>query len=69
MRSKKCGGQTLSFLSPPSVAGFAAVVGKKEGEGPLGACFDIVEQDDTFGETSWEKAESAMQGLAHRAAL
>ena len=69
MRSKKCGGQTLSFLSPPSVAGFAAVVGKKEGEGPLGACFDIVEQDDTFGETSWEKAESAMQGLALRAAL
>ena len=69
MRSKKCGGQTLSFLSPPSVAGFAAVVGKKEGEGPLGACFDIVEQDDTFGETSWEKAESAMQGLALRVAL
>ena len=69
MRSKKCGGQTLSFLSPPSVAGFAAVVGKKEGEGPLGACFDIVEQNDTFGETSWEKAESAMQGLALRAAL
>ena len=69
MRSKKCGGQTLSFLSPPSGAGFAAVEGKKEGEGPLGACFDIVEQDDTFGETSWEKAESAMQGLALRAAL
>ena len=69
MRSKKCGGQTLSFLSPPSVAGFAAVVGKKEGEGPLGACFDIVEQDDTFGETSWEKAESTMQMLALQTAL
>ena len=50
--------QTVTFLS----AGCA--VGKKEGEGPLGRYFDSVDRDDTFGQDSWEKAESAMQKRA-----
>lgn len=69
MASKKLGGKTIAFSSPPAVAGFAGVVGKKEGEGPLAAYFDLIGQDDTFGETSWEKAESTMQRLALQTAL
>ena len=60
MTTKKLGKQTVAFASPPSIAGHANVVGKKEGEGPLRASFDLINQDDTFGESSWEKAESAM---------
>ena len=69
MKNKKLGRQSVAFATPPSVAGYASVVGKKEGEGPLAATFDLIQQDDTFGEKSWEKAESAMQKLALAAAL
>ncbi len=69
MTTKKQGAQTVAFASPPSIAGYACVGGKKEGEGPLAGSFDHLEQDDTFGEKSWEKAESAMQKMALAAAL
>ena len=69
MACKKLGRQTAALGDPPGVAGFASVVGKKEGEGPLAATFDHISQDDSFGERSWEKAESAMQRLALAAAL
>lgn len=69
MANKKLGRQTVALQNPPSVVGSAAVVGKKEGEGPLAATFDHISQDDSFGERSWEKAESAMQKLALAAAL
>ena len=69
MSTKKRGSQTAALADPPVVAGWASVVGKKEGDGPLASTFDHVEQDDTFGEKSWEKAESAMQKLALSAAL
>lgn len=69
MTTKKKGKQTVALASPPSIAGYANIVGKKEGDGPLKASFDHIEQDDTFGEKSWEKAESAMQKLALAAAL
>ena len=69
MACKKLGRQTAALGDPPVVAGFASVVGKKEGEGPLAATFDHISQDDSFGERSWEKAESAMQRLALAAAL
>ena len=49
MTTKKLGKQTVAFASPPSIAGHANVVGKKEGEGPLRASFDLINQDDTFG--------------------
>ena len=42
------------------MAASAAVVGKREGEGPLGGCFDYVSADSYFGEKSWEAAESHM---------
>ena len=65
----KQGKYTLSLPSVPSVAGYAAVVGKKEGEGPLGAGFDYVYDDAAAGQKSWEKAESTMHGDAVNRAL
>lgn len=47
-------------MNPPIIAGAATVVGKKEGEGPLGGEFDKIYDDTSVGERSWEKAESAM---------
>lgn len=57
---KRLGRQTVRFSSPPSIIGSAAVVGKKEGEGPLRECFDYISSDSYFGQKTWEKAESQM---------
>lgn len=58
------------LLDPiPHIRSFASVVGKKEGEGPLGDQFDIVNDDTTFGEETWEKSESRMQQLAVETAM
>ena len=54
------GQYTVMLSSRPTVLGYAAVVGKKEGEGPLGRVFDAVFDDTTMGEKTWEKAESAL---------
>lgn len=43
---------------------FAAVVGKKEGEGPLKNRFDYIDKDDRFGMKTWEMAESESSRLA-----
>lgn len=69
MPTKKLGGQTVALAEPPAIIGHGNVVGKKEGDGPLADSFDHIEQDDTFGEKSWEKAETAMQKLALAKAL
>ena len=53
------GTQSLSYKNPPRIMGAASVVGSKEGEGPLGACFDIVSKDDLMGCETWEEAESS----------
>ncbi len=58
------GRQTVRLESPPSVAGFGNVVGRREMEGPLAACFDGSGRNALFGEKTWEKAESAMQKQA-----
>ena len=55
------GRQSISFQRAPHIVGTSSVVGKKEGEGPLGGAFSVVSQDDLFGEDCWEKAESEMQ--------
>lgn len=55
--------------NPPSIRSFAAAVGRMEGEGPLGSCFDYVSEDSTFGENTWEKAESRLQQHALEHAL
>ena len=58
------GAQSVRFAAAPSILAFAAVGGKKESEGPLRDAFDRLSVDTTFGETSWEKAESRLQALA-----
>lgn len=58
------GKYTLSLTTLPGIAGYASVVGKKEGEGPLKGKFDHVYEDGTAGEKSWEKAESIIHGDA-----
>ena len=55
------GEQSLTFPKDVYVISSASVVGKKEGEGPLGQAFDMICDDDKFGEDTWEKAESALQ--------
>lgn len=53
-------GKTYIFESVPLIIGSAGVAGKKEGEGPLGDDFDMVFEDTTMGQDSFELAESAM---------
>ncbi len=60
----KIGKQSIVFPSSPAILSHAAIGGKKEHEGPLGKYFDKVNDDTSFGEKSWEKAESRMQQLA-----
>lgn len=55
------GEQSLRFPREVYITSSASVVGKKEGEGPLGKCFDMVCGDDKFGEDNWEQAESTLQ--------
>lgn len=63
------GQYTVTLSSRPTILGYAAVVGKKEGEGPLGRYFDYIFEDTTLGEKSWEKAESALQRESFTRAL
>lgn len=63
------GDQSLSFAEAPYLISTASVVGKKEGEGPLGKLFDMVEPENLFGENTWEAAESTMQKEACSLAL
>ena len=69
MNSKRVGRRTVALSAPPSVLACACVGGKFEGQGPLGACFDELGEDSFFGESTWEKAESAMQKRALSRAL
>ena len=61
MKDEKKGCQSLIFNNKVYVYEYASIVGKKEGKGPLGQFFDFIEEDELFGEKSWEKAESKMQ--------
>lgn len=63
------GSYTIQLSNRPMVLSSAAVVGKKEGEGPLGNVFDRVFEDTTLNEKTWEKAESDMQKEAVTCAL
>ena len=56
--TKMKGKQSILFEKPPYVISYSSVAGKKEGEGPLGKYFDVVEEDPMFGCKTWEEAES-----------
>ena len=61
--------QSIAFRESPYLVSSASVAGKKEGEGPLGKMFDMVETEDLFGENTWEEAESTMQKEACQRAM
>lgn len=62
-------GRTVLLARPIPVIGYGSVVGKKEGEGPLGRAFDEIVADARFGEKTFEQAESKMQKQAVRYAI
>ncbi len=66
---KNIGRSSFVFENKPCILGYAAVVGKKEGEGPLGQEFDEVYNDQLIGQKTWEQAESKLQTLAVEKAL
>lgn len=51
----------FSIDSPVYIESCSSVVGKKEGEGPLGKCFDEIVEDSHFGRDTWEQAECRFQ--------
>lgn len=57
----RVGKRSLFFKGAPFILESASIVGTKEGQGPCGAYFDLVGEDDKFGQASWEQAESCMQ--------
>ncbi len=66
---ERCGKYTISLSNGPSVLGYAAVGGKKEGQGPLGKQLDAVFEDTRLGQKTWEQAESNLQKEALTRAL
>ena len=48
-KSSCIGLQSLSFEKPAYIQEYYSIVGKKEGEGPLGKYFGHIESDDMFG--------------------
>ena len=59
----------IEFFNKPYIAGYAAVGGVYEKEGPLGGEFDYIFDDPTAGEECWEQAESKLQKTALGLAL
>ncbi len=66
---EKIGKQTIKITSGVYIEASAGVVGKKEGEGPLGNEFDRIFEDGRMNEDTWEKAESQLHKQAVEAAL
>jgi len=52
--------QTIFFKNKPYITGAAAIGGEKESKGKMKEWFDICNEDNTFGQSTWEKAESTM---------
>ena len=69
MSAKHKIGRQTAEIKDVYIASSAAIVGEKEGEGPLADCFDIVLPDNEWNEKTWEKTESKMQREATRLAV
>ncbi len=67
--AKRIGNSVINLTNPVYISSFASVVGKLEGEGPLGQGFDMVFEDELVGQDSFEKAESRLQQLSAQTAL
>jgi len=68
MGTLHCGKQSIQFDQHPSILSAGAIGGKREGEGPLRAYFDYTDEDTSFQQDSWEKAERTMLELAFQIA-
>ena len=55
---QKIGKQSIKFDTPPTILETASIVGPKEADGPLAKYFDQCLEDEFWGESTWEKAES-----------
>lgn len=69
VQQKQQGKQSIFFEKPPFVSGYASVVGQKEGEGPYGSYFDVIEEDSKLGADTWEEAEGKLQEEAAKLAI
>lgn len=63
-----CEGKTFKF-SNASIASFASVAGKVEGEGPYGDEFDELLDDNKGNADTWEQAEAQLQQKALKHAM
>ena len=69
MALKKLGKQSYKLLNPPTIMSYYSIVGPKEGQGPLKKYFDLILEDDKWGQESFEKAEQKIQEEAIRGAI
>lgn len=67
--SKKQGSQTVVFTNKPSVLSYCAIAGLKEGQGNFKDYFDIILEDDLFGEKTFEHSERKIFTEAVRGAV
>ena len=67
--NRRIGLRTLLFRSEPHIVSAAAAVAKNENAGTFGGRFDVVLEDDKFGEDSFEKAECKMFCTAAKRAV
>lgn len=67
--SLQIGKQSIAFDKPVYIMSSACIVGPKEGDGPLKDTFDVVVDDPTFGEDSWEEGESQLMKETSQLAL
>ncbi len=61
--------KAFEFKNRINIISYANVVGKFEGEGPLSKHFDMIVNDEYFGEKTYEKAETKLQKTALDLAL
>ena len=55
--------------TPPRFISYSAVGGYEEKRGPLGSAFDLCDESNSFGQATWEMAESEMGRCALNLAL
>ncbi len=60
MSNQKVGNNSILFITPPFLSQTGVVIGPKEGEGPLGADADLVCQNLSLQEKSFERAERSL---------
>ncbi len=64
-----CGTQSLTFDRQVYILSASSIAGKKEGDGPLGSCFDMIVEDAAVGQDSWEQGESELIKKASEIAI